>query len=99
MELIFKVKNDIQNQFKHGVKIRPDRLNPIDLGFVIQNDKISKVFKIDNENIKYNARTKTIELNSILGEELTDHELIGEKVNYQTFNPATINNIDQLLIK
>lgn len=99
MELIFKVKNDIESQFKHGVKIRPDRLNPIDLGFVIRNDEISQVFKINNESIQYNARTKTIELNSILGDELTDHELIGAQVNYQTFNPATINNIDQLLIK
>lgn len=98
MELIFKIRKNIETQFKNGVKIRPDRLNPIDIAFVIQDDVIVQVFEIDNENIEYNARTKTIEINSILGKEITNHELIGKKVDYQTFNPATINNIEQLLI-
>ena len=98
MELILKLSNTktIDEQFKNGIKLRPDRLNGIKEIIVIQHDEIIDYRYLNNNEIVYNAETKAIRLNSLLGDRI-NNGIIGKKVNYNTFNPATLNDLNAIL--
>lgn len=99
MDLILKVKDTktLTEQFTTGVKIRPDRLKDAEVIYVIKHDLIDNVYQLKKDHIEYNALKNTLKLNSILGEQIENHELLGKEVDYKTFNPATIKDIDTLL--
>lgn len=97
MNLILKVKDSLEQQFPNGIKFRPDRLANIDEAIVIRNNEIIAAYRVDNQNIVYDAQNNTIKLDSILKDQL-DYPLTYHRVNYKTFNPATIKSINDILV-
>lgn len=99
MHLILKVKNTLHEQFPDGIKVKADRLKDVDRAYVIKHDKIIAVYEIDNTQILYNAQTKSTQLKSIIQNEIKNDEMIGQEIEYNTYNPATINQNIRDIIK
>lgn len=99
--LILKQNNKhmtIRDQFQDGVKLRPHRLETVSKAAVIKDNQIIAVYDLNLANLSYNAISGRIDINSLLAEQDLKSTLINAKVSYETAAPATIKEVDEILV-
>lgn len=99
--LILKQNNKhmtVRDQFRDGVKLRPHRLQAVSKAAVVKDNQIVTVYNLNLTNLSYNAVSGRIDINSLLAEQDLSSSLINAKVSYETAAPATIKEVDEILV-